>query len=300
MVSGHVGERDGGGTMDDRVRSAGRQVGQQAHRSARKARPWLVGLGRLGYAAEGVVYTLIGVLAVQVALGRGGATTDNKGALTRIAAAPFGRALLIAVIVGIAGYALWRFLQAALDTDNEGSDARGLVKRLGYAGGGAVHVALALSALALLRTGSAGASSDTAAKDWTARLLGQPFGPWLVGLVGLGVIGAGGVQIYKGCTAEFRAELKLGAMGAPEERWVTRLGRVGYAARGLVFALIGLFLLVAARRDNPNEAHGLDGALAALVQHPFGPWLLGVVALGFVAYGLCLFAEARYRRMVIS
>jgi hypothetical protein len=276
------------------------QVRQQAHQSARKASPWLVGLGRLGYAAEGVVYALIGILAVQVALGRGGATTDNKGALIQIAAAPFGRILLIVVAIGIVGYALWRFLQAALDTDNAGTDASGIGKRLGYAGTGAIHVALALSALRLLQSGSAGANSDTSAKGWTAELLSKPFGQWLVALVGLIVIGMGGYQIYQGIKAKFREDLKLGEMSPAEERWFTRLGRVGYGTRGIVFALIGLFLIVAARRGNPGEAHGLDGALATLAQQPFGPWFLGIVALGFVAYGVFLFAEARYRRMVIS
>lgn len=286
--------------MVGRGEVAVRQAGQQARRSARKASPWLIGLGRLGYLSEGIVYGLIGVLAVQVALGRGGATTDNKGALARIAEAPFGQFLLSAVIIGIIGYALWRFLQAALDTDNEGTDAKAIVKRLGHAGSGAVHVALALSALRLLRTGSAGANSDSSAKGWAAELLSKPFGQWLVALVGLVVIGMGAYQVYKGVKAKFRDEVKLGEMSATEERWFTRLGRLGYAARGTVFALIGLFLIVAARRGNPNEAHGLDGALGTLVQQPFGPWLLGLVALGFVAYALFLFAEARYRRMVIT
>ena len=275
------------------------QVEQEVHRSARKASPWLVGLGRLGFAAEGLVYALIGILAVQVALGRGGATTDNRGALTHIVAAPFGRFLLIVVAIGIAGYALWRFLQAALDTDNVGTGAKGIVKRLGNAATGAIHVALALSALRVLQTGNPGKTSDTSTKGWTAELLSKPFGQWLVVLAGVFVIGMGGYQIYKGIKAKFRKELKLGEMSAAEEQWFTILGRVGHCARGIVFALIGLFLIVAARRGNPGEAHGLDGTLATLAQQPFGPWLLGAVALGFVAFGVFLFAEARYRRMVI-
>jgi hypothetical protein len=208
--------------------------------------------------------------------------------------------LLIVVTIGILGYALWRFLQAGLDTDNEGADAKGIGKRLGNAATGAIHVGLALSALQLLQTGNAGKNSDTSAKGWTAELLSKPFGQWLVALVGVFVIGMGGYQIYKGLKARFLEELKLGEMSAAEERWFTLLGRVGHYARGIVFALIGLFLIVAARRGNPGEAHGLDGTLATLAQQPFGPWLLGAVALGFVAFGVFLFAEARYRRMVIT
>jgi hypothetical protein len=277
-----------------------RRVEQQARQSARRASPWLVGLGRLGYAIEGVVYALIGILAVQVALGRGGATTDNKGALVQIAGAPFGRFLLIVVTLGLIGYALWRFLQAALDVDGKGTTGKGIAKRVGYAATGAVHIFLAFSAIRLLQTGSAGTNSDASAKGWTAELLSKPFGQWLVAIAGLIVIGMGGYQVYSGITARFREDLALSGMSPTEDRWFTRLGQVGYSARGVVFALIGLFLVAAARRGNPGEAHGLDGALATLAQQPFGPWLLGIVALGFIAYGVFLFAEARYQRMSVA
>jgi hypothetical protein len=273
---------------------------QQARDSVRKASPWLVGLGRLGHAAKGVVYLLVGVLAVQVALGRGGETTDNKGALTRIAEAPFGKFLLIAMAIGIAGYALWRMLQALLDTDGEGSDAEGIAKRAGYAGSAVIYTGLALSAVQLLRMGNAGESGTQSAQSWTAQLMEKPFGQWLVAIAGLLVIGIGGYQIYKGYKATFREDLELGAIGATEENWVTRLGRIGHIARGIVFGVIGIFLIVAALQANPGEARGIDGALATLAQQSFGPWLLGAVAIGFVAYGLYMFAEARYRRMVVS
>lgn len=272
---------------------------RQARDSVRQASPWLVGLGRLGHAAKGVVYLLIGALAVQVALGRGGETTDSSGALARIADAPFGRFLLIAMMVGIVGYALWRLLQALLDTDGEGTDAEGIAKRLGYAGSAVIYAGLALTALQLLRTGTTGESGSQSAQDWTARLMAQPFGRWLVAVAGLLVIGIGIYQIYKGYKAKFREDLELGEVGATGEHWVVRLGQVGHIARGIVFGLIGAFLIGAALKENPGEARGVDGALAALAQQSFGPWLLGAVALGFVAYGLYMFAEARYRRMVV-
>jgi len=273
---------------------------RQARKSVRKASPWLIVLGRLGHAAIGVVYILIGILAVEVALGRGGETTDNKGALARLAEAPFGRFLLIAMTVGLAGYVLWRILQALFDADNEGTDAEGIARRLGYAGSAVAYTVLALSAVQLLRTGSAGKSTTQSTQDWTARLMDKPLGQWLVGIVGLLVIGLGGYQIYKGYKAEFREDLDLGAIGATEDHWVTRLGQIGYIARGIVFGVIGLFLIVAALHANPGEARGVDSALATLAQQPFGPWLLGAVAIGFIAYGLYMFAEARYRRMVVD
>ena len=279
--------------------SAG-QVEQQARRAAHHASPVIVALGRFGYAAEGLVYALIGILAVQVALGRGGATTDNKGALTRIAQAPFGRFLLIAIALGFVGYACWRFLQAALDPEGKGTDPKGIATRLGYAITGVIHLAFAVSAVRLLQTGDAGATSDTSAKSGTAQLLSKPFGQWLVAIVGLGVLGMAGFQFYRAAKAGFRKYARLAEMSSQEERGYTALGRVGYAARGFVFAVIGLFLIIAARSANPDEARGLDSALATLASQPFGPWILGAVAVGFVAYGLFLFAEARYHRMQIS
>jgi hypothetical protein len=283
-----------------RAGNTARQVEHQARKTANHASPLIVALGRFGYAAEGVVYGLIGLLAVQVALGRGGATTDNKGALTQIAGAPFGIFLLIAIALGFVGYALWRLLQAGLDTDGKGNDAKGIVQRIGYAATGVVHIALAISAVRLIQTGNAGANSDAAAKGWTATLLSKPFGQVLVIIAGLAVLGIAGYQFYQAYTAKFRKSAETERMNATEERAYTVLGRVGYAARGFVFAVIGLFLIIAARDANPGEARGIDSALATLASQPFGPFLLGAVALGFIAYGLYLLAEARYHKIRVS
>lgn len=276
------------------------QAGHQARQSARKASPWLVGLGRFGHAVLGVVHLLIGVLAVRVALGRGGETIDNRGALAHIATAPFGRVLLAATAIGIVGYALWRLLQAALDTDRAGTDAEGIAKRVGYAASAAIYLSLALSAVRLLQTGRAGESTSATTQGWTAQALAKPLGQWLVACGGLIVIAIGAYQLYKAYAAKFREELLLGEMSPAEERWVTWLGRIGYGARGVVFGLIGLFLIVAAIRADPGEARGIDGTLATLAAQPAGPWLLGLVAAGLAAYGLFLFAQARYRRMVVG
>lgn len=276
------------------------QAKQQTRRAAHRASPFLVALGRFGYASEGVVYGLIGLLSVQVALGRGGATTDNKGALTQIAGAPFGQFLLIAIGLGFLGYAIWRFLQAALDTDGKGNDAKGIVKRIGYAASGVAHIALTLSVMQLLQSGNAGTNSDASAKSWTATLLSQPFGQVLVIIVGLAVLGMAGYQFYQAIKATFRESAETSRMSATEEQFYTTLGRIGYAARGFVFAVIGLFLIIAARNADPGEARGIDSALATLAAQPFGPFLLGAVALGFIAYGLYLLAEARYHKIRVA
>lgn len=283
----------GGKVSADRVRD-------HAHRSAHRASPLLVPLGRFGYATEGLVYVLIGVLAVQVALGVGGETTDSKGVLLRIVGAPFGHVLLIAIAVGFAGYAVWRFFEAAFDPDGRGRDTNRIMMRLGNAINGVLHLAFAFSAVRLLRTGNAGANTDATAKGGTAELLSKPFGQWLVGLVGLGVLGFAGWQFFQAFKGKFRENANLGEMSSTEGRWYTALGRIGFAARGIVFAIIGIFLIVAARNANPQDARGLDGALADLLTHSFGPWLLGLVAFGVVAYGFFLLAEARYHRVRVS
>lgn len=270
----------------------------KAGRAARKAEHWLVWLGRFGYVAKGIVYTLIGVLAVLTAIGAGGETTGSSGALKRIGEAPFGRYLLVAIGVGLVGYALWRFVQAFMDTENKGTDAKGIAVRLAYFVIGLVHIGLAIPAFALA-SGNGGGNGNSA-PAWTAQLMSQPFGRWLVGIVGAAVFARGAFHLYRAYSAKFREKLKMREMSAAEEKWAIRLGRVGYAARGIVFAIIGIFLAVAAIKADPQQARGLDGALDTLAQQPWGSVVLGVVALGLTAYGIFMFVQARYRRMVIS
>ena len=269
---------------------------QRAHGATREASPWIEPLGRLGYAAKGVVYVLIGFLAAQAAMGSGGATTDSHGALERIVKAPFGQFLLGAIAIGLVGYALWCVVQGVLDTEGEGTDARGVLTRGAFVFTGLVAMGLALSAVRLMR-GSPGGGDAT--QDWTAWLLSQPFGQWLVGIAGVVVLGSGLYHIYKAYSANFREALKLGEMSHTEELWTTRTGRLGFAANGIAVGIIGGFLMVAAMQDQSQQARGLGGALETLARQPFGPWLLGVVAVGLIAYGIFMLVEARYRRMVI-
>ena len=258
---------------------------------------WVERLARLGYTAKGIVYAIIGVLAVQAAFGTGGQTTDQKGALGAIAAQPFGQFLLALVALGLIGYAIWRFVEAVQDPEHKGNDAKGLATRLGAAISGIIYASLAFSAIRLAMGSGASSSNNTSTQDWTARLMSQPFGQWLVGLGGALIIGLGFYQFYKAYKAKFRKHLKLQEMSPTEETWATRLGRFGEGARGVVFVITGFFLLQAARQSDPNQARGLDGALQSLAQQPYGPWLLGIVALGLVAYGIHMGVQARYRRI---
>lgn len=257
---------------------------------------WVEKLARLGYAAKGIVYAIVGVLAVQAALDSGGKTTDTKGALGTIAAQPFGKFLLVLMTIGLIGYVVWCFVRAIQDPEHKGDDPKGLATRLGYAGAGFGYGGLALSAIQLIR-GAGGGSGGNSKQDWTARLLAQPFGQWLVGLAGALVIGIGFYKMYKAYKAKFRKQMKLQEMSPTEETWATRIGRFGEAARGIVFVIIGFFLIQAARQYDPSEVRGLDGALQSLSRQPYGPWLLGIVALGLIAYGIHMGVQARYRRI---
>ena len=274
-------------------------VEARVREGAAEASPWIEGLGRFGYAAKGVVYLIIGGLAVQAALGAGGQTTDQRGALAHIASGPFGRSALVIVAIGLLGYALWQAVRAALDTEHKGSDGKGTVARAVYAGVALVYVGLAYTALRIAMGVSSGQGGTEKTQDWTAWLLGQPLGPWLVGLIGAAFVANGLYQGYRAFKSDLTEDLNLTDVGAEHRDWVTRIGRAGYAARGVAFVMIGGFLIAAAIHHNPEEARGLDGALATLATQPFGPYLLGLVAAGLAAYGAFALVEARYRRMVV-
>jgi hypothetical protein len=263
--------------------------------TARRAQPWMERLARLGYATEGVVYTLIGLLAAGAAFGTGGRATGQRGAFEVVAGSPFGGVLLGLIAVGLLGYSLWRSVQAIADPDKEGTDVKALGKRVGYGVSALVYAGLALSAAGLvLGTASDGGRSPD---DWTALLLSWPLGQVLVVGVGAAVVGVGLHELYQAYRAKFLEYLKLGEMGEKARRWTERWGRLGIAARAIVFGVVGTFLVRAALQYDPQEARGLGGALQTLAEQPLGPWLLGAVALGLVAYGLFMLSVARYRHI---
>ncbi len=258
------------------------------------ARSWIERLARAGFAAKGVVYLLIGTLALLAAAGAGGETTGTHGALGVVLRQPMGRVLLALLAVGLAGYAMWRAISALADPEGQGRRGwKRIMVRLGYGISAVVHAGLAWQAGRLALALAAG--SGDPAEDRTADLMSAPFGPWLVGAVALGLAGYGLAQIGRGLRGDIDRRLALGRLGPDERRLVVRTARTGLAARGVVFLIMSGFLGKAALEHDPSEAGGLEEALQALRDQPYAPFLLGGVALGLAAYGAFQLVRARYR-----
>lgn len=250
-------------------------------------------LARAGFIARGLIYGIIGILAVKLALGVGGKTTNQTGALRTIAHQPFGEFLLILVAIALAGYAFWRIFRAALGHGPEGSDSG--FDRIAALASGLVYAGICVIAVKLL-LGSppSGASNPHKA---TAGVLGWPGGPWLVGAAGAILIGVGLYQGWRGLSRDFLNDAKTEEMGSSVRKWIEWVGVFGHLARMVVFGLVGIFLIKAAVDFNPKAAVGLDGALAKLAHQSYGQFLLGVVAIGLVAFAAYSFSDARYRRI---
>ncbi len=258
---------------------------------------WFTLFARLGFAARGLVYLLIGIFAIDVAFD-GGQPSDNQGVLGTLADAPFGRLLLALCALGFAGYAFWRLTEAILDPEMRSRDFKGKFERLGYALSGIVHAGLAVTAarLALRKApASLGSPGDEAAQSWSGWLLEQPAGPLLMALVALALLAvavAQGVKAYQANFDELDGDV-------PVPRQVRWIGRAGYAARALVFAMIAWFLINVLLNRDPQEAGGLGAALRELREQDHGPSLLLIVATGLALFGIFSFVEARYRRLKV-
>lgn len=264
-----------------------------ASASGRRGFEWLA---RAGFVARGAVYGIIGFLALKLAFGAGGKATDQKGALETVAQQPFGKVLLILVAVGLAGYALWRFVRTALGHGVEAANDSGF-DRVAALASGVVYAGLCAIAVSILVGSSQGGSGSRASQKATGGVLSWPAGQWLVGVAGAVLIGVALYQGYRGVTKDFLKDSKTEEMSPSVRHWVTRVGVVGHLARMIVFGLVGAFLIKAAVEYNPNSAIGLDGALRKIAAQTYGSVLLGFAAAGLVAFAIYSISDARYRRI---
>lgn len=255
-------------------------------------RKWLETFARMGYLAKGVVYLTVGVLA-GLAAWRGGTPEDIQGAFQFILTQPFGQILLGIVGIGLIGYGAWRLTQAVQDTERKGDDFSGILQRGGYAISGLIHFVLAFACGKAVLSSQAKGGDQT--ESMTATVLNQPMGQWLVGLVGLALIGVGLFRLYTAWSKSFTERIHLEEMSPEEQKLVINAGRFGIAARSVIFGLTGYFFLKAAISANPQEAGALQEVLVLIEQH--GPWYLAVMALGLIAYAVYQGFLARYRHI---
>lgn len=244
---------------------------------------------RVGYAVNGLLHVLIGVIALGIATG-GGGEADQGGALGQLAGHPAGAALLWVIVVGLWGLGLFQLLEAALV---RGTDRDDWVERAKEGGKGVAYLAIGVTAFTVARGGSSDSSEQT--QTLSARVLAAPGGVALLVVLGLAVVAIGGYFVVKGARQRFREDLLV--PGGRQGRVVVGLGVVGYVAKGVVLGIVGVLFVVAALQADPSEATGIDGALKALAEVPFGVVLLVVVAVGLVAYGAFQFVRARRARL---
>jgi hypothetical protein len=270
---------------------------RDARRVARRGQWWIEPVARIGYAAKGTVYCLIGAIAVMAAIGMRHGVADQRGVMKTLLAQPFGKVMLLAMAVGLSCYTVWYFVQAILDPDREGTGWRALGKRVGKLFKGFIHAGLVLAIVRLMMGLRSDESTDATARDWTAWVMGFPAGIWVVAGIGAGVLGYGFYQLWRAWKIKLDEQLELKGIAVGVQKFFIFLSRFGLFGRAMLFGTIGVFLIVAAMRADPHQAKGVAAAMRALEARPYGSMILAAVALGLFSYGVYEFLRAKYRRI---
>jgi hypothetical protein len=263
-------------------------------RTSAELRPWVRRAVRVGYAAKGTIYLLIGTLAIRLAMGLGGELTDSSGALRTIVEQPFGMAMLLIVGVGILAYAGWEITEGIADPKRKGSDAGGLMSRALTVLKGLVYGLIGVQALRMVM--GAGVSSRDA-DDYARTAMQFPLGGALLVAIGLGMAAYGISQVVDAWKARVGEDLDAGQLRREGGAWLLNVGRAGIGARGIILVLIGGALARAGFDERPSEASSMPEAMWTLFSQPYGRWLLASVAAGLICYGLFQVLHARYARL---
>jgi len=277
--------------MTDVAGEAKRQVKQ----AAREAAPWVEGLARAGYLARGVVYVVVALLAGRAAFGHRHPAA-SRGAFMEVLRQPLGRVILGVLAIGLLGYAAWRFVQAVLDPERKGTKLKALGKRASYLFTSVVYVGMAAAAVRLALGGPPEHDRTTAA-EWVAPVMRHSLGRWAVLAVGLWVAGYGLWLLWRSVAKEPEKRLDVSTLSPGMQRTFKVAGRIGVAARGVVFGVIGAWLVLAAWHLRPGEAKMPAGALESVREQPYGRVLLALVAFGLGAFGFFEIVKARYRHI---
>jgi hypothetical protein len=259
--------------------------------------PLMEALARLGYGVRGLVYITMGLLALGVASGGGSAPADQQGAIEAIGRQPAGLVLLWVVLVGLVGYALWGLVRAVWDPLHKGHDLKGVLTRIGYVVSSASYALLVMPTYGYIKDAGRPPQSGAQTQQSVASIMSKPWGPPAIGVLGLVIVAVGLYQVYQGLNASFDKQFETYAMTAQQLRWATQLGRLGTATRGLILALVGGALCLAGLQANPRQAIGIDAALTTLRHQPYGVWLLGIAALGLMAFGAFSLLSAAWFRL---
>ena len=275
-----------------------KDVKNDGKKAAKKAAysPLMERLARLGYAVKGFIYVAIGYIAFLGAIGKSSTPADQLGAIATFGKLPYAEIFLWIIFICLVGYSIGGVIRAVFDPFHKGSDTQGLLARGGFLISAITYASFAFATYGLI-TGTKSGSGSNQTAQLVGKLMQMPLGRYLVGVIGLAAIAAGLYQIYMGITLNFDQRFKPYALTPEQLKIARQVGRFGTIARGIVIALVGFFLGLAAYYANPGQAQGFSGALRFLARQPYGLWLLGVIAAGLIAFGIYALMSAAWFRL---
>jgi hypothetical protein len=274
----------------------GTDIEKGAKQAAKKVEysPLVETLTRLGYAVRGVIYFMIGLLALRVVIGQGGKLANPQDAIATLGKSTVGILLLWIILIGLISYSLWGLIRAFLDPLHKGHDVKGLLERFGFIVSAFGYMVLVAPTLRYIQ-GNSASSSQT--PHTIFQILSIPFARWVVGIVGLGVVAGGLYQMYLGIKAHFDHQFQIYALNKDQLNLATSVARFGTAARGVVFAVTGILMILSAYHTDPNKQIGINAALNFLLQLPYGLWLLAFITLGLMSFGIYSLLSALWFRL---